>query len=67
MAICIGLDLGLSVSEDLLKLCGYAFGASKEHQAYKFLLTALRGSGIDACNDVLIQLGFEPLGSKSKH
>jgi len=67
VAIAAGYDLGLPVTEELLKLAGHAFNpTSEEHDAYIFILTSMHGQNIDIKNELLIKDGFEPLGTKSR-
>jgi len=65
MAICIGLDIDLQTSEDLLASAGHKLSPIREHQAYRFALMHYRGR-IDECNDFLTDRGFNPLGSQSR-
>ena len=67
VAIAAGYDLGLHIAEELLKLAGLAFcPTSAENDAFIFILTAMYGYSIDAKNEILIQSGFEPLGTKGR-
>jgi hypothetical protein len=67
VAIAAGYDLGLHITEELLKLAGHAFNpTSEEHDAFVFILTSMHGQDIDVKNEILTQDGFEPLGTKSR-
>ena len=65
VTICIGLDIDLQVSEDLLATAGYKLCPTREHQAYRFVLRYYRGR-IDECNDFLTDRGYKPLGSQNR-
>ena len=66
VAVCVGLALNLRTAENLLASAGHTFGASKTHQAYKFLFTEFRGWPIDDCNAFLESLKLTPLGSSER-
>lgn len=65
MAICIGLELSPSYSEELLRLAGFTLSNSPQQLAYKKLLHSYRGHSIYECNEVLEALGLSPLCAKA--
>jgi hypothetical protein len=64
VAICIGLAAYWRTSEELLMLSGNQFDASMAHHSYKMILMFYANRGIDYCNDLLRELGIEPLGTR---
>ena len=65
VAICVGLNLDLQKSEQLLASAGLAFKPlDKIHQAYKYILANMPDTDIDTRNEFLSSLSVEPLGSK---
>jgi len=64
LAICVGLDIDIQISDDLLASAGYKLNASKEHQAYHFALIHFRGR-IDECNIFLADEHVKLLGSRN--
>jgi len=65
MAVCVGLDLDLKQSNELLALAKHTLNHETECLAYEYILTAFRGRSIYDRNDFLVERGFEPLGVKS--
>jgi len=63
IAICVGLDLDLRTSEELLKLAKLALNNDPECIAYEMILTTFKGCSMDERNEVLKKLGIKPLGS----
>ncbi|WP_052144576.1 ImmA/IrrE family metallo-endopeptidase [Halalkalibacter okhensis] len=66
ITICVGLDLDLSMTNELLKLAGHSLTSSREHSAYSYIITAFSGCSIDERNEVLESLGVTPLGTRSR-
>ena len=66
MAVCVGLDLDIKSSEELLALAGHTLTSSRENQAYKYILICFRGAPIWERNEVLCAIGVAPLGSGEK-
>jgi len=67
VAISAGYDLGLPLTEELLGLAGHGFIAtSKEHDSYRFIIASMFGEDINVKNEMLIQDGFAPLGTKAR-
>ena len=64
IAICVGLDLDIFLTNKLLALAGHTLSNSIEHQAYGFIITEYKGRTIYERNDFLVALGLRPLGSK---
>ena len=64
VAMCVGLGLDLPQSQELLRLAGRALNDSREHVAYGFVLSMLRGQSIYDCNTFLAEVGVRPLGAK---
>jgi len=65
MAVCVGLDLDLTQSKELLALAKLALNNEKECLAYEFILTTFKGCGIDERNLILEKWGLKPLGVRS--
>ena len=61
MCICIGLELGPDLGSDLLKAAGYILTNSKQHIAYRLLLSTCSGKSIYECNEILEKCGLKPL------
>ncbi len=66
IAICVGLDLDLTVTNELLRLAGHSLTTSREHKAYSYIINAFCGCSIDERNEALEALDVEPLGTKSR-
>ena len=66
MAICVGLDLDISMTNKLLAYAGYVLNSSREHQAYIFIITRYRGKSIHERNKFLETLRLQPLGSRQE-
>lgn len=56
MQICVGLELGGVLGEQLLELAGYKLNA--QQVAYRKILYAFRGHSIYECDEVLTALGM---------
>lgn len=65
VAICYGLKLDLSQTEQLLKMAGYAFRNAPETAIFR-IFWSLHHFDIVDLNTCLIAHGCEPIGSKSK-
>ncbi len=65
VAICIGLELGPTYSEEILRLAGYTLNNTPQQLAYKKLIHSYRGHSIYECNEVLEALGLSPLCAKA--
>jgi len=66
IAACFGLDLDVSEAKELLALAKLALGKDKESLAYEYVLSTFQGCSLDERNDVLQELGVEPIGVRSK-
>lgn len=64
VAICIGLNLDIEQTTDMLRSAGHILLNTREHWAYKFLITCCEELDIEKSNAVLISLGIRPLGSR---
>ena len=65
IAICFGLEIDLELTEQLLKMAGYAFRSSAETAIFKIFWT-IRHFKIDDLNQCLVLHGFPPLGVAEK-
>lgn len=65
VAICFGLKLDLSHTEQLLKIAGYAFRNAPETAIYR-IFWSIRHFNITDLNNCLVSHGCEPIGSKNK-
>lgn len=65
VAVCFGLKLDLSQTEQLLRMAGYAFRNAPETAIYR-IFWSLHHFDISDLNTCLVSHGCEPLGSKSK-
>jgi hypothetical protein len=65
MAICAGMDLGLSATDALLGASGFRLNNSKEHLAFEYIIRDMAGLPLWERNTFLASVGIEPLGSKS--
>jgi len=66
MSICIGLDLGSRISEQLLEKAGHKLNDSPLHVVYRKFLSNFRGRSLYECNEILG--GFSlPLISKKEY
>ena len=65
LAICAGMDLGLSATDTVLGASGFRLGNSKEHLAYEFIIRDMAGLPLGVRNAFLFSIGIEPLGSKN--
>ena len=65
VAICIGLELSPTYSEEILRLAGYTLNNTPQQLAYKKLIHSYRGHSIYECNEVLEALGLSPLCAKA--
>jgi len=67
VTIAAAYDIDLSTTEELLKLAGHSFSpVSKEHDCYRFILMTMYGRGMHAKNELLVDEGFTPFGSKGQ-
>lgn len=64
VAICAGLDLDITETMEMLRSAGYILLNTREHWAYKFIITCCEGMAIEERNAILIALGVRPLGSR---
>lgn len=63
----LGLSLDCTEMTEVLKLGGMTFiPGNRDHEAYKYLFTAMYGKGIDECNAFLEEVGVETLGTKQR-
>ncbi len=57
VALCIGMQLNITVSEQLLALRGYALSKRNPiHNAYRYLIERCSGISIDDANELLTEL-----------
>lgn len=64
VAICVGLDLDITQTIEMLRSAGHILLNTREHWAYKFIMTCCEGMEIEERNAILIALGVRPLGSR---
>lgn len=64
VAICAGLDLDIMETMEMLRSAGHILLNTREHWAYKFIITCCEGMEIEERNAILIALGVRPLGSR---
>ena len=64
VAICAGLDLDIVQTIEMLRSAGHILLNTREHWAYKFIMTCCEGMEIEERNAILIALGVRPLGSR---
>ena len=64
VAICVGLDLDITQTVEMLRSAGHILLNTREHWAYKFIMTCCEGMEIEERNAILIALGVRPLGSR---
>lgn len=64
VAICAGLDLDITETMEMLRSAGHILLNTREHWAYKFIITCCEGMEIEERNAILIALGVRPLGSR---
>lgn len=64
VAICVGLDLDITQTVEMLRSAGHVLLNTREHWAYKFIMTCCEGMEIEERNAILIALGIRPLGSR---
>ena len=64
VAICAGLDLDITETMEMLRSAGYILLNTREHWAYKFIITCCERMAIEERNAILIALGVRPLGSR---
>ena len=62
VAICAGLDLDITETMEMLRSAGHILLNTREHWAYKFIITCCEGMEIEERNAILIALGVRPLG-----
>lgn len=61
MCICLGLELEIGISTQLLHAAGYELNNSPQHVAYKALLTSFVGHSLYECDEALKAMGLSPL------
>lgn len=61
MCICIGLSLGINISNQLLNAAGYELNNTPQQVAYKAFLTSFVGHTLYECDEALKALGLSPL------
>lgn len=66
ITLCAGLGMDVETAKKTLASAGYSFGANKEHQAYCYLFTMLRGKSLDEWNAFLEYMSIAPLGSRER-
>ena len=67
LAMGVGLSLDCTEMTEVLNLGGMTFiPGNRDHEAYKYLFTAMYGKGIDECNAFLEEVGVEALGTKQR-
>ena len=64
VAICVGLKLHPLFAFDLLKKAGYTLNDSRQHTAYRIILSSMTNRTIYDCNECLIQDGLAPIGNE---
>lgn len=64
VTICAGLDLDITETMEMLRSAGHILLNTREHWAYKFIITCCEGMEIEERNAILIALGVRPLGSR---
>lgn len=64
VAICVGLNLDITQTIEMLRSAGHILLNTREHWAYKFIMTCCEGMEIEERNAILIALGVRPLGSR---
>lgn len=67
IAICVGLNIPVDYSVELLNLCGYSLTASKRDRCYKYILTHYEMFDIDKANEFLVKEKFDPISDKDIH
>jgi hypothetical protein len=68
ITIAAAYKLDLTTTEELLKLAGHTFSpASKEHDCFRFIITTMHDYTMQAKNELLVEEGFDPLGSKPQN
>ena len=64
VAICVGLNLDITQTMEMLRSAGHILLNTREHWAYKFIMTCCEGMEIEERNAILIAFGIRPLGSR---
>ena len=64
IAICLGLQIPLDYSIEILNHCGYALTNTKKDRCYKYILTHYEAFNIDQANEFLIKENFQPISDK---
>ena len=64
VSICVGLNLDITQTMEMLRSAGHILLNTREHWAYKFIMTCCEGMEIEERNAILIALGIRPLGSR---
>lgn len=63
VAICVGMALRPSESENLLKAAGYFMRYTRKEKAYRYIIDAAYNEGVYACNRFLERMEIDPLTS----
>ena len=67
MAMAVGLGLALTEFQDAIRLSGMCLVQGNTlHDAYSFILSTMQGRGIDSCNDFLLSIGQQALGTHER-
>lgn len=61
IALCLGMKLDPQISHDLIRKSYVSLPPTDECNAYRVIVDYMYLAGIEACNNALIQHGFEPL------
>lgn len=64
LSFCIGMGMGYTETDKLLKNAGHSLGLSGDDYLYSIILMKYRGNDIDTINDILENGGARKLGSK---
>jgi len=66
MAVCVGMDLDMPATEELLAAAGYKFSkAIPLHRAYMYIIGHLAGQPVHVRNEFLKRLRINELGSQN--
>ena len=66
ISICAGLDLDLPLTTELLGLAGHTLSNTREHQAYGYVISVMKGRTIHERNQFLESVQVPLLGSKDR-
>ena len=67
MAMAVGLGLALTEFQDAIRLSGMCLVRGDTlHDAYSFILSTMQGCDIDYCNDFLLSVGLQILGTHER-